>query len=99
MPTISQLAPATAASDSDEMLVSQAGATRKITRSQVLAGVQPAITTPAGALLGRSGAKAGAPEPIIVGDNLVLTNGTLSAAASPFTVGALPAGTVPASGD
>ena len=48
MPTIDELAPATAAADSDELPVSQNLITRKITRAQVLAGVQAQLTIPAG---------------------------------------------------
>jgi len=99
MPTIDQLAPATAASDNDELMVSQAGTARKITRAQVLAGVQPELAIAAGTLMGRCSAGTGAPETLAVGANLVLANGTLSAQAAPYTVSQLPAGTVPASGD
>jgi len=99
MPTISQLAPATAASDSDELVVSQAGTTRKVTRSQILAGVQPEIAARSGALLGRSSKGTGAPENLTVGENLILSGGTLAAAATPFVISALPSGVVPASGD
>ena len=53
MPTIDQLAPATAASDNDELLVSQSGIARKLTRAQVLAGVQPQLAISCGTLLGR----------------------------------------------
>ena len=40
MPTIDELAPAASASDSDEFLVSQSGIARKVTRTQILNGVQ-----------------------------------------------------------
>ena len=99
MPTISQLAPATAASDSDELVVNQAGTTRKVTRSQILAGVQPEIAARSGALLGRSSKGTGAPENLTVGENLILSGGTLAATATPFVISALPTGVVPASGD
>ena len=99
MPTIDQLAPATAASDSDELLVSQSGFARKVTRAQVLAGVQPQLAITAGTLLGRNTSGTGGPEQIAVGANLSLNNGTLAASAAPFVVSSLPAGTVPASGD
>jgi hypothetical protein len=99
MPTINELAPATAAADTDEILVSQNGTTRKITRAQVLAGVQPALAIPAGTLLGRSSAGLGAPQTISVGNNLSLSGSTLVATAAPFVVSALPAGTVPAATD
>jgi hypothetical protein len=99
MPTIDQLAPATAASDNDELLVSQSGIARKATRAQVLAGVQPQLAISCGTLLGRISSGTGGPEPIGIGANLTLTNGALTAAATPFNIGSLAAGTVPASGD
>lgn len=99
MPTIDQLAPATAASDSDALISSQNGIARKVTRAQLIAGLQPELSLSCGALLGRSSAGAGAPEAISVGSNLLLNAGTISATATPFAVGALPAGVVPTSGD
>ncbi len=99
MPTIDQLAPATAASDNDELLVSQSGIARKVTRAQVLAGVQPQVAIGSGTLLGRASAGTGGPEQINIGTNLTLTNGALSASAAPFNVAMLTAGTVPSSSD
>lgn len=99
MPTIDQLAPATAASDSDALISSQNGIARKVTRAQLIAGLQPELSLSSGVLLGRSSAGAGAPEPIGVGANLLLNAGTISAVAAPFAVGGLPTGTVPAAGD
>ena len=99
MPTIDQLAPATAASDSDELLVSQSGIARKITRTQILAGLQPQLAVGAGTLLGRNSPGTGGPEQIAVGANLSLNNGVLAASGAAFDIASLPAGTVPASGD
>jgi hypothetical protein len=99
VPTIDQLAPATAAADTDEHIVSQSGTALKMTRAQILAGVQPQIALQSGVLLGRCSAGTGAPEPLSVGTNLSLANGTLSATAMPYSVNELPAGTVPAAGD
>lgn len=99
MPTIDQLAPATSASDSDEFIVSQGGIARKITRTQVLNGVQAQLMVPGGTLLGGVGTAIGAPQAITVGQNLSFNGSTLSAIASPFMVNALPPGNVPASGD
>lgn len=99
MPTIDELAPATAASDADEIPVSQSGVTRKVTRAQVLAGVQPALAIPSGRLMGRVSAGNGAPEPITIGANLTLSGSTLVANAVPFSIVQSPAGTVPAAGD
>jgi hypothetical protein len=99
MPTIDQLAPATSASDQDEFLVSQAGTARKITRTQILSGVQPQIAIQTGTLLGRMTAGTGTPESIAIGQNLSLNTGTLSASAAPFQVSQLPAGVVPSPSD
>ena len=96
MPTINQLAPATAASDTDEFLVSQNGITRSITRALVLAGVQPQLSFASGTLVGGPNAGNGAPQQVSVGANLTLSSGTLSANASPFIVSSLPSGIVPA---
>jgi hypothetical protein len=99
MPTIDQLAPATSASDSDEFIVSQAGIARKVTRAQVLNGVQAQLAVPGGTLLGGVGTAIGTPQVITVGQNLSFNGSTISATASPFLIGALAPGNVPASGD
>ena len=99
MPTIDELAPATAASDNDELPVSQSGITRKVTRAQLLAGLQPQLAISSGTLLGRISGGMGGPEQISIGANLYLTDGALSASATPFNVASLIAGTVPASSD
>jgi hypothetical protein len=99
MPTIDQLASATAASDTDEFMVSQSGIVRSITRAQVLAGVQPQLSVSSGTLLGGSSTGNGSPEQVTVGANLMLASGTLSAAASPYIMSALAAGTVPSATD
>jgi hypothetical protein len=99
MPTIDQLAPATAAADSDELPVSQNLITRKITRAQVLAGVQAQINIPAGTILGRTTAGLGWPETIAIGNYLSLATGTLSAMAAPYSVALSPGGLVPSPGD
>jgi hypothetical protein len=98
MPTIDQLQAAVASSDTDEIAVSQSGDTRKVTRAQLLAGLQPAISVPPGALLGNSTSAASAPLTVTVGSNLTLANGTLSAPA-PFVITGLPSGTAPAATD
>ena len=99
MPTIDNLAPAASASDSDEFVVSQAGIARKITRAQILNGVQPQLIVPPGALLGGVGSGMGAPQVIAVGQNLRFNGSTLSATASPFAIAGLPPGNVPGIGD
>jgi hypothetical protein len=99
MPTIDELAPAPSASDADEFIVTQAGIARKITRAQVLNGVQAQLAVPPGSLLGNSGTCIGTPEVVVVGRNLSFNGSTLSATASPFVINGLPYGTVPSSGD
>lgn len=99
MPTISQLPSASAATDSDEILINQNGATKKVSRSVLLSGVQPAIAAPSGSLLGRASKTSGAPEPIALGSNLILSAGTLSASGGGFTVADQTGGLVPSGGD
>jgi hypothetical protein len=98
MPTIDQLQAAVASSDTDELVASQSGDTRKVTRAQLLAGLQPAISVPPGALLGNSSSSASAPLSITVGSNLTLTNGTITAPA-PFVISGLPSGAAPSATD
>ena len=99
MPTIDDLAPATAASDSDELPVSQNSITRKITRAQILAGVQAQLTIGTGTILGRTTAGSGSPEVITVGKYLSLVSGTLSAMAAPYSIVTSAGGLVPSPGD
>ena len=99
MPTIDALPAATAAADTDAVMVSQASTARKVTRAQLLAGLQPSIVVPPGALLGNGGTTSSGPLSITVGSNLVLTGGTISATAAPFIINALAAGTAPAAAD
>ena len=98
MPTIDQLPAASASADSDELIVSQSGIARKLTRAQLLAGVQATFAVGAGELLGNTSGS-GVAEGIAIGGNLILAGGTLSATASPFLVYELPTGTVPAATD
>jgi hypothetical protein len=98
MPTIDELAPATAASDTDELVASQSGIARKVTRAQIVSGLQPALSVPTGSVLGRESTGTGAPETLTIGANLILNNGTLSATTG-YIVSTLPTGTVPAAGD
>ena len=99
MPSIEGLDAGLAVADSDMIPVSQNHTVRKVSRAQVLSGVQRAITLASGHLLGRNSAGAGAPEQVAVGANLVLQGGTLSAATSSLDVAALPAGVAPAASD
>ncbi|MBV9756816.1 MAG: right-handed parallel beta-helix repeat-containing protein [Alphaproteobacteria bacterium] len=89
MSTIDQLAPAVSVSDTDLIPLSQNGTTRRSTRAQLLAGVQPQLALPSQTLLGRASPNTGAPQLISVGANLTLAAGTLSAAAAPFEIGGL----------
>ncbi len=99
MPTVGQLAPATAASDADELLVSQNGIARSITRAQFLSGYQPELSLASGTVLGRGSAGTGGLEELTIGANLTLNSGTLSATATPYLVSTLPRGTVPGAND
>ena len=98
MPTIDELMPAAAAADDDSVPVSQGGVVRRVSRLQLLAGVQPALALAPGGLLGRGSAGVGGPEVISVGANLRLSGGVLSGVA-PFAVGALPQAGVVTAGD
>ncbi len=99
MPTISQLAPVTASADADELPVSQNGVTRKVTRAQIIAGLQQEIVTKAGTLLGRGAPTSGGPEEVQVGTNLILSNGTLSATGADISIQGMNPGTVPSGSD
>lgn len=99
MGTIDQLAPAASVSDTDEIPISQNSITRRATRAQLLAGVQPELALPSGTLLGRTGPGTGPPAPVYVGANLRLAQNTLSAAAAPFEIAGLKRGHVPSPGD
>ena len=86
MPTIDQLSAAPAATDTDELVASQSGNLRRMTRAQLLAGTQSQISLPGISLLGRQSSGIGEPEPIAVGAGLALTAGTLSAATAPLSL-------------
>ena len=79
MPTISQLPPVTAVTAADEIPLSQNGTTHSVTVGSLLAGVQPAIITPTGNLIGRISLGPGGPEPVAVGVGLALNRGTVAA--------------------
>ena len=91
MPSIDELAAATGVSDGDELPVSQSGTVRRATRGQIIAGLQPQLVLAQGELLGRVSAGSGAAESVLVGANLTLAGGALSAPA-PYSPAALPAG-------
>ena len=99
MPTIDELAPAIAATDGDEFPVNQNGITRKITRAQILAGLQGQVVLPPGSLLGRSSSGTGTPETISVGRFLSLSGGTLNSASGPYLISSSPTGIAPSGND
>ena len=88
MPTVDELVPAVVAADDDVLPVSQSGTLRRVTRSQLLAGVQASLALTPG-LLGRVSAGLGPPQAVMVGSGLSLANGILSGAAQ-FSPAALP---------
>jgi hypothetical protein len=79
MPTINQLPVANAVGPADETIISQGGTTRSVSVGNLLAGTQPAIMAPTGALMGRVSLGAGSPEPITIGTGLALTASTMQA--------------------
>lgn len=88
MPTIEQLEPVVVASDDDKIPVSQGGIVRRVSRAQLLAGMQSALSLSTG-LLGRTTSGFGPPEPIGIGGSLTLMNGVLSSPPQ-FAVSTLP---------
>ena len=99
MPTIDQLTPATVAADDDQFLVSQNGASRKISRAKLLEGTQPEIALPPQTLLGRASPGTGAAETLAIGSGLSVQSGALAVIAGDFDISTLPAGAVPAGVD
>lgn len=88
MPTIDELEAVVVAADDDSLPVSQNGIARRVSRSQLLAGTQMALSLIPG-LLGRTSAGLGSPEPIAVGSGLSLSNGVLSGSPA-YSLAALP---------
>ena len=79
MPTIGQLPSLSAVDPADEIPLSHTGATQSISVGTLLSGVQPAILTPTGTLLGRVSLGLGGPEPINIGTGLGLQSSILTA--------------------
>jgi hypothetical protein len=79
MPTISQLPSSDQVTASDEIPVSQAGATHAVTVGTLLASTQPAVISGSGTLLGRVSIGPGGPESIAVGMGLLLNDASLAA--------------------
>ena len=98
MPTINQLAPATAAGDGDILPISQGGKVRGMTRAQLLSGYQPTLALTPGTLLGRISGGVGGAEAVTVAAPLTFMGGVLSGPAAP-TLGGLALGTVPTAVD
>jgi Fibronectin type III domain len=82
MPTISQLPSSNQITASDQIPVSQAGATHAVTVGTLLASTQPAVISGSGTLLGRVSIGPGGPESVAVGLGLLLNGGTLAASGS-----------------
>ncbi len=99
MMTIDALPQAISSADTDELPASQNGITRKVTRAQLLAGVQPAFALPPNALVGNPSSAVGGASAVTIGANLALANGVLSATAAPYSVPALAAGLAPQQAD
>ena len=93
MPTVDQLEAAPAATDTDELVASQAGTLRRMTRAQLLAGTQSEITLTSGYLLGRQSSGVGTPEAIALGSGLAMTGGRLSAVIPTVSLSGLDAST------
>jgi hypothetical protein len=78
MPTISQLPVGNTISASDLVPISQGGSAHAVSVGALLAQTQPAIIVEPPSLLGRISIGPGGPDTIMVGDGLILNNGTLS---------------------
>jgi hypothetical protein len=79
MPTMQQLPQAIIVDAEDEVLLAQDGETKVLTVNTLLAATQQRLTLAPGVLLGRASYFVGGPEPIAIGDGLVLDSGTLGA--------------------
>ncbi|WP_298286554.1 collagen-like protein [Acidocella sp.] len=79
MTTIAQLPPASSVGAGDLLPLSQGGTLCAASVDLLLAGTQPALAVPGGALLGRVSIGAGGPEPVALGVGLALGAGTLAA--------------------
>jgi len=99
MPTIDQLDAAAASADTDEFPASQSGVARKVTRAQIVAGLQPTLAVPQASLLGRNSAGTGAPERVALGAGLSLAGGVLSAVPPVQAFSTLPSAGPPGGGD
>jgi hypothetical protein len=95
MATIDELAAATVSADTDEFPANQNGTTRKVTRAQIVAGLQPQLALVQGTLLGCTKSGEEAPDSIALGANLQLSGTVLSATTAPFAISNLPTAIAP----
>jgi hypothetical protein len=95
MPTIDELDAATVSADTDEFAASQNGTTRKVTRAQIVAGLQPQLALTQGTLLGCASTGEVTLEPIALGANLQLSGAVLSGTTAPFAISNLPTAATP----
>ncbi|MDR3718400.1 MAG: right-handed parallel beta-helix repeat-containing protein [Bryobacteraceae bacterium] len=99
MPTIDQLNAASAAADSDVLPISQNGILRKVTRAQLVAGLQTSLAVPQAHLVGRTDSGVGEPQVVALGSGLAVQNGVLSATPQSLDMAAFAPGGAPAGGD
>lgn len=82
MPTIANLPAAIAISPTDTLAIDQGSGTNSVTVATLLEGLQPAIISATGTLLGRISTGAGSPETVSLGSGLVMSSGTLTVGGS-----------------
>lgn len=82
MPTIANLPAAVAVSPTDALAIDQGSGTNSVTVATLLEGLQPAIISATGTLLGRVSMGAGSPETVSLGSGLVMSSGTLTVGGS-----------------
>ena len=79
MPSLEQLPEAALTNATDLLLLDQAGTSKSVTVDVLQSGLQPKLTLAHGALLGRVSATPGMPEPVGVGQGLVIAAGDVAA--------------------
>jgi hypothetical protein len=77
MPTITQLPQAASVDPADRLLLDQGGVSYSLSTALLLQGTQPRLTLAQGSMLGRVSPGSGGPEPVLLGDGLLLQNGSL----------------------
>ena len=78
MPTLSELPESLTSLDTDQVLIDRDGTTMVTTAAALREPMQKRLTLATGKLLGRVGVFPGGPEPVSLGEGLVLEDGTLS---------------------